>query len=493
MRNRFDQQMELGRLLISETRIPTKSRDDIPALVITLLHIYNSAEYSSQVYDILEEKILKGKKRTGRIGLNLWQIFVLAELRLGAHLDYDRLHYMVETDSTIRQLLGIETKWDETRVKISYQRIVDNVSLLDDDTMRRLNEVIVSFGHNKVFKKKEAAPLILKTDSYVVESNVHFPTDYNLLLDCSRKSADIIKWFKKKHPQLGGCRKIKDWYISLKRLSRIVGQVSGKGGKNKEERLKKVVTNYIAKARKFSKKLKEWKEELPLKNWQELIKRIELEEFICLLDKQIDLLERRVLKGEQIPHGEKLFSIFEQYTEWINKGKKSPRIELGKRLSITTDQYGLIVDYEIQENRTDSEIVLDISCRVTNKYGVKSWSFDKGYWNKDIKDLLDEMIETVVMPKKGKRNKKENEEETAPAYKKLRNKHSAVESNINELEHRGLNRCPDKGYHAYKRYIGMGVVAFNLHKIGKRLLTIALVNEKKEALKKKMDVLKKAA
>jgi hypothetical protein len=31
-------------------------------------------------------------------------------------------------------------------------------------------------------------PLHLKSDSFVVESNVHFPTDYNLLWGSARKS-----------------------------------------------------------------------------------------------------------------------------------------------------------------------------------------------------------------------------------------------------------------------------------------------------------------
>ena len=43
----------------------------------------------------LENNLLKGKKKTGRKDLTLWQIFVLAQFRLGLNLDYDRLHYMV--------------------------------------------------------------------------------------------------------------------------------------------------------------------------------------------------------------------------------------------------------------------------------------------------------------------------------------------------------------------------------------------------------------
>lgn len=65
------------------------------------------------------------------------------------------------------------------------------------------------------------------------------------------------------------------------------------------------------------------------------------------MNKHIDLLERRTIKGKKIPQEEKIFSIFETYTEWINKGKRHPNVELGKKLLITTNQYGLIIDYLI--------------------------------------------------------------------------------------------------------------------------------------------------
>lgn len=80
----------------------------------------------------------------------------------------------------------------------------------------------------------------------------------------------------------------------------------------------------------------------------------------------------RLLQGEQIPHNEKVFSIFEEYTEWITKGKLSPNVELGKKLSITTDQYNLIVDYRIMENQSDSEMVKPIAQALATRYSIRS-------------------------------------------------------------------------------------------------------------------------
>jgi len=206
---------------------------------------------------------------------------------------------------------------------------------------------------------------------------------------------------------------------------------------------------------------------------------MELERFMELLDKHIGFVERRIVKGEKIPHEEKMFSIFEDYTEWVTKGKLSPSVELGKKTTITTDQYNLIIDYQVMDHQSDSGIVPELSKRILSTYLVKSWSFDKGYWHKDNKALLAQRVENVVLPKKGKCTKSEAEEEHKPLFRKLRHKHSAIESNINELEHRGLNRCPDRGYGHFKRYVGLAVCAYNLKKIGVQILADARARETK--------------
>ena len=162
MRNRFEQQTKLGVKLIEDTPVLQKSRDDVPALIKALLAIYKIPEYNEQIFAILEDLIVKEKKRTGRRGLTLWQIFVLAQFRLALNLDYDRLHYMVHSNSVLRQLLGIETELGFDRIEIGYQRIIDNLQLLNDATLLKINDVVVSFGHKEVFKKKRNGSIVCK-------------------------------------------------------------------------------------------------------------------------------------------------------------------------------------------------------------------------------------------------------------------------------------------------------------------------------------------
>lgn len=471
MRKRFEQEITIGRLLIEHTIIPTKKRSGaLPGLCAALKEIFITPKWNEKVFEVLESEILPKNNNTGRPGMNLWQIFVLSQVRLCQNISYDELHDLANHHALIRQIMGVESEFGAAIQEFSYQSIIDNVGLLSDAAVKKLNAIIVEFGH-ELFKKKEAEALCLKTDSFVVESNVHFPTDYNLLWDSARKCIDMITRLQEEN-NLPGWRKVRDWRKDLKNKMRALGRASASGGKGKQERVDSAARKYLTKAKALLSKLEKDKEFFPQTEVEDMVIVMELERFMQLLEKHIDLLERRIIKGEEIPHEEKMFSIFEQYTEWVTKGKMRPNVELGKRLAVTTDQFNLIVDYHIMDYESDSETVPELAKRIFSDYQVKSWSFDKGFWNKANKELLSEGTDTLVLPKKGKCNKAEKEEEHVPKFIKLRNKHSAVESNINELEHRGLNRCPDKGYEHFKRYIRLAVGAYNLRKIGVNLIAM---------------------
>jgi len=464
MRKRFEQQITIGQKRIEDIEVNLKCRDAFPKLVLALKKIFITPEYNEKVLDILDEKILKDKKKTGRTGMNLWTIFVLAQTRLCLNISYDRLHDMANNHTIFRQILGIETSHEYEKIELEYQRIIDNIDLLDDQTLIKINDVIIEMGH-KVFKKKETEALHLKTDSFVVESNVHYPTDYNLLWDSARKCIDIILKIIILHPEITGWRNIYDWYKKLKNKLR---ELTLSSKKSKEDKLK-ITSDYIEKAKSFLEKINNEMVNFPNVKIKDLKNKVELEYYLKMLEKHIDLFERRVLKGETIPHSEKIFSIFETYTEWITKGKQNPSFELGKNIQITSDQFHLIVHHKIMENEVDKTIVKLLSESILSMYNVDSWSFDKGYFSKENKAHLLTVVPNLIMPKKGKLSNAEKEEEHKSLFKKLRNKHSAVESNINALESKGLDRCPDKGYDHFKRYIALGICAYNLHLIGAEL------------------------
>ncbi len=133
MRKRFVQQYSLGRVAIEDTEIRYNFRTAAYKIGLSLLEICKTPEYSEQIFVILEEYITKGKKPTGRRGMDLWQIFVLAQYRLGLNLTYDELHYMVNEDKTLRTLLEIQgNEFGVPQQEISYVAFVYTIHSVSD-------------------------------------------------------------------------------------------------------------------------------------------------------------------------------------------------------------------------------------------------------------------------------------------------------------------------------------------------------------------------
>jgi|TARA_B100001964_G_C14205752_1_gene588028 hypothetical protein len=313
---------------------------------------------------------------------------------------------------------------------------------------------------------------------------VHFPTDLNLLWDASRKCIQLMTRLCKTK-RIVGWRKSKNWQKALKTKMRMCWQIQRGGGQNKSERVEKAVINYTQKAEELHLKVKEGLILLRQSGLStpELAEVIQIEYYKKMLAKHIDLIERRLIKGEVIPHEEKIFSLFEPFTHWINKGKSRPSVELGRKILLTTDQYDLILHHKAMDQGIDKKETLSEMEILFNLYGENAFdsiSFDRGFSDKEDREILDLFIPNVIMPKKGRLNSEDKARQGSKKFKLLRNKHSAIESNINMLEHHGLNRCPDKGFKGFKRYAGLGVLAYNCHKIGNKLFE----KEKLKLLKK---------
>jgi len=272
--------------------------------------------------------------------------------------------------------------------------------------------------------------------------------------------------------ELAHWRKAKDWRRRLKACERITSKTVAGGGAKKEARVRQAVKDYLACARELSEKvslslLGLCEQPIQAEHWDALAY------FHAMLDKHIDLVDRRLLQEEKIPAAEKVFSLFEPHTEWIQKGKAWPPVELGHRLLIATDQHHLIQDYDLPVGQVDLDQSVPVADRLLGRYGegvIASLSFDKGFTRREDRDLLSLYIPEVVMPKRGKKTAPEAARESEKKFVALRRAHSAVESDINALEHHGLNRCLDVGLEGYRRYVGFGVLAYNLHQIGRELL-----------------------
>ena len=153
MRKKFEQQLKIGLIPIGEVKINLRTRHQMAPILLGLQYLFTNEELSEKAFRILEEKVVGDKKGTGRLGMSLWEILVLGTVRLSLGVDYDFLIDQANEHQTLRGLLGVG-KSDFTQEKeYKYQTVVDNVSLLDEGTIKQVNDLVVRAGH-QIIKKK---------------------------------------------------------------------------------------------------------------------------------------------------------------------------------------------------------------------------------------------------------------------------------------------------------------------------------------------------
>ena len=469
-----DTQLQFGQTPIEEIKFNPRSRDDIPQILQGLQYLYITPEIRTLLFSTLERLIPEHISQSkGRRGMELWKIFVMGTLRVNLNWDYDRLHEMANTHKTIRQMLG-HGLYDDDK-QYSLQTLKDNVQLFTPEILDEINIIIVKAGHG-LLKKKDTTPILHgRCDSFVVETDVHYPTDINLLYDAMRKviglsgqlceKQDDTDWRQHVYHQ----KRLKHFFRKAQKIKKATYQNSARQVTH-DTKLKEVYSAYIARSSALLQKAENTRNRFKSKglmNTKGLLIDMILQKYMVHARRQIDQIVRRVLDGEVIPHSEKVFSLFEPHTEWVSKGKAKAPVELGKRVCILEDQFGFILHHSVMENQVDNVIAVSMVEATKQRFvNLSSCSFDKGFYSPENRTALQSLLEEIILPKKGRLTQAEKEVTSSPAYIQRRYQHAAVESAINALEIHGLDRCLDHGLPGFKRYVGLAVVARNIQQIG---------------------------
>jgi IS5 family transposase len=473
MRKIIDMQMKIGETAIASIKFDPKSRDEIPKLLRGLQAIYCNREVRDRVFDALNNLIPSHIDiKNGRPGMELWKIFVLGALRLTCNWDYDKLHEIANNHITLRQMLG-HGKMDAT-YQYELQTLKDNISLFTPEILDKINQIVVQYGHQIAGKKKDEK-LTGSCDSFVVETNVHHPTDINLLFDALRKMLTLImricehtnttQWRQGKYH----ISKAKKFYRSAQGLRKAASKDAIKKAK-REQLIINAHCEYIELAQSYVDRVRQTLLAIDPADIMMYLRIKQVEEYIHHAERQIDQIRRRVINGETIAHSEKVFSLFEPHTEWISKGKAGVPMELGLKVCIVKDQFQFTLHHRVMQHETDDQIAVPIIEETQRRFpNFKDCSFDKGFHSPRNQTELAAMLDMAVLPRKGKLSAINQEIENSEEFKAARRKHSAVESAINALENHGLDMCPDHGIEGFKRYVALAIVARNIELIGHML------------------------
>lgn len=483
MRKVIENQLKIGQVDISNIEIDINCRDEIPQLLMGLKAIYSDRKLRDEVFEILKGIVPKNTDAgNGRPGMDLWKILVLGTLRLNCNWDYDKLHNIANNHNKVRQFLGHTiTEFDQA---YALQTIKDNICLFAPKVLDEINQVVVRAGHRLVCKDGNVQ-LKGRCDSFVVETDVHYPTDINLLLDAIRKvvclcghlceDLGITEWRQYRHI----FKKIKRQFNIVRKLKRSTSKDDIKMAK-RDQLIVDAHCQYVDLVEFYVTHAKESLRILNVMDIGNAAHSMLIESFLAHADRQIDQIRRRVLEGETIAHHEKVFSIFEEHTAWISKGKAGVPQELGLSVCILEDQYGFILHHHVMEKEKDVDIAVMMVSETKRRYAALSrCSFDKGFYSLKNKEKLQGLLDEVILPKKGKLSQKDKKVEHSKGFIEARHKHSAVESAINALENHALDRCPDHGISGFKRYVALAVLSRNLQLLGAKIRQKELKRQKR--------------
>jgi IS5 family transposase len=462
MRKILSEQVQMGELDIAAIQIELNSRDEIPDILRGLQYLYANESARRKVFRLLWKLVPEGTDiNNGRSGMNLWRILVLGTLRLTCNWDFDKLQEIANNHIVLRQMLGHGIL--DFKQRYPRQTLNDNIRLFTPDVLDQINQIAVNEGL-KLLGAPAAETSHSRCDSFVVETDVHFPTDINLLWDGTRK-ASVLSQRVALAIELDGWRQAEH---NLRKVKRLFRAAQNERNRDKEsDQCVQTIQQYINAAMVILDNAT-IVAEAAIADPLHVGTGAEIQRFVAHGKKQIDLICRRCFKQETIPHNEKVHSLFEEYTEWISKGKAGVPQELGLRVCIMESATGFILHHHVMEQQTDDTVAVSMVKETLQRFEcVRSCSFDKGFHSPDNQEKLAKMLKICVLPRKGRLREDDKAREHSPEFVEKRRRHSAVESAINAIENHGLDRCLDHGLDGFKRYVALAVVARNIQLIGK--------------------------
>ncbi|MCP4255555.1 MAG: transposase, partial [Candidatus Scalindua sp.] len=259
----------------------------------------------------------------------------------------------------LRQL-GYEELFDELNDNISYRRFAkihegkvpkkmtlnDNIKKISPAGWEEIHRVIVKTAKELGVEKGKT----VRMDSTSVESNIHYPTDGELLWDCVRVIDRIIEVVMDEYPdmEIG-------YHNHTKRAKKRRYKIVNTNSKEKREEAYKDLLKVSRTTGKYGEScIEQLEERVGHGDVEARVYQEELAGYLESLNIIINQTQRRVLNGEKVEAKDKLVSIFETHSDILAKGKR--KVVFGHKILLSGGDSNLILDCMIERgNWSDAE------------------------------------------------------------------------------------------------------------------------------------------
>ena len=490
MRQARERQRRLDCDSVSQVVLNLNCRDESIPILRALQQVYATPKLRAEILKLVEGDVSANSRADrGREGLSYWCILVLAAVRLGCNLDYDKLQDLAENHRALRSIMEVGD-FDETN--FSWKRIRDNVCLLQPATLDSIDRLIVAEGHQLV----PDAVKTMRADSFVIETNIHYPTDSSLIVDGVRKIIEQCEPLAASR-DISGWRQQAQLLKGVKTVARQIARIAAKKGPNYQARLKTEYAKLLKKTGRVLNRARELLDALRSRRTsarrtkQEHLENVStengsgglldlatLETFITRTQQVCDVARRRVIHGEKVPNDEKLFSLFEPHTQLYKRGKAGEPVQFGRLVLLFEDGAGFITQQHLlKRTEGDRDVAVPQTRRLQERFEnrVEELSFDRGFHSPENQDELAQLVKSPCLPKPGaKQAVAQVAEQSATAsvtFRAAKKRHPGIESAIGSLQSgNGQKRCRDRGELGLERYLALGILGRNLHTFGRLLI-----------------------
>lgn len=396
---------------------------------------------------------------------------------------YLRLMYL-----KMRYQLGYETLVTEVTDSVGWRRFC-RISLsgrvpeastlikLTNGPCRGLADEVHTALVKKLTEHKILRGRKVRVDTTVVEADIHYPTDVQLLADGVRVVTRTVKQLQRLGADIGG--KFRDVSRSVKTRLLSLGRGLKQDHDKKQATRAHVTTEVleitqrlVRRARRAQQQIAEWVQEQGELVSRQATRRVqELTTWLERTDRVI-AQTKQVLRGD-VHIKDRLISLFDPDARPIKKGNLRRPTEFGYKVCVTDEDRGFVTDYEVSRgNPADTTVLVPAIERHTQRVGTapKEVATDRGMARPTNETAVQKLgVEHCSLPKTGPKTPAEQTKERSHWFRRLQRFRAGGEGRISLLKRKyGWRRSRLRGLEGVTTWIGWGAIAHNLAKYGQR-------------------------
>lgn len=416
-------------------------------------------EANQKILDIAHKDFSKflSKSEYGRRGFTSEQILRSVIVMFIEETSYRDTVIMVENSEFLRNFIKLGSK-----AMMDFTFLCKAYSALSEETWKAINRSLSTYAkkENKITAEK------LRLDTTAYETNIHYPTDSSLLWDSYRTLARLMRAASEELRALGLVHRFHT--KKIRKLALFISRNADKKDKGVQRKIKSIYKALIERVK--------WGEAVGAraaimlrnaKGFEAAGTAAELKHYLPIVGKIIGQAESRVIYGKQVLSAEKVYSLFEEHTELIKRGKARKPIEFGHKVLFAETGEKFILHYETMPVQKADKDLIQASLAAHKKLfqgSLEVLAADKGFYESMQQiENLSKGIETVSICKKGRRTTEEDRRESTEEFKDGQRFRAGIEGTISVLKRAfKLSKCLFKGFKNFASSVGCAVFCRNL-------------------------------